>query len=60
MTTAPLLTSPERDQAKPLSAIPQPVAEKKRIVSIDVLCGFALLGILPMKHSILFDDQRDL
>lgn len=27
---------------------PQPVAEKDRIVSIDVLRGFALLGILPM------------
>jgi len=27
---------------------PQPVAEKERIVSIDVLRGFALLGILPM------------
>jgi len=26
----------------------QPVAEKERIVSIDVLRGFALLGILPM------------
>jgi len=28
--------------------MPQPVAEKERIVSIDVLRGFALLGILPM------------
>jgi uncharacterized protein len=27
---------------------PQPVAEKERILSIDVLRGFALLGILPM------------
>src|SRR5579863_693877 len=27
---------------------PQPVAEKERIVSIDVLRGFALLAILPM------------
>ena len=27
---------------------PQPVAEKERIVSLDVLRGFALLGILPM------------
>jgi uncharacterized membrane protein YeiB len=26
----------------------QPIAEKERIVSIDVLRGFALLGILPM------------
>jgi uncharacterized protein len=26
----------------------QPVGEKERIVSIDVLRGFALLGILPM------------
>ena len=27
---------------------PQPVAEKERIVSLDVLRGFALLGVLPM------------
>ena len=27
---------------------PQPVAEKERIVTLDVLRGFALLGILPM------------
>ena len=31
-----------------IAAIPQPVAENQRIVSIDVLRGFALLGILPM------------
>jgi uncharacterized protein len=31
-----------------VSESPQPVAEKERIVSIDVLRGFALLGILPM------------
>jgi uncharacterized protein len=33
---------------KTLSSKPQPVNEKQRIVSIDVLRGFALLGILPM------------
>jgi uncharacterized protein len=31
-----------------VSESPQPIAEKERIVSIDVLRGFALLGILPM------------
>jgi uncharacterized protein len=31
-----------------LTQAPQPVAEKQRIVSIDVLRGFALLGILVM------------
>lgn len=31
-----------------MAAIPQPVTEKERIVSIDALRGFALLGILPM------------
>ena len=29
----------------------RPVAEKERIVSIDVLRGFALLGILPMNNQ---------
>src|SRR5208283_3588923 len=32
----------------PATSIPQPVADKERIVSIDVLRGFALLGILAM------------
>lgn len=31
-----------------LATVPQPIGEKKRIVSIDVLRGFAVLGILPM------------
>jgi uncharacterized protein len=31
-----------------IATIAQPVTEKERIVSIDVLRGFALLGILPM------------
>jgi uncharacterized protein len=50
MTTAPVLTLPERDQTPVprVSSVPQPLAEKERIVSIDVLRGFALLGILPM------------
>lgn len=39
------LPQPGREQAKPS---PQPVTDKERIVSIDVLRGFALLGILPM------------
>jgi len=49
MSTTAVLTSPSLDQAsKPPIAVPQPVGEKERIVSIDVLRGFALLGILPM------------
>src|SRR5580692_13159976 len=50
MASAPVLTEPSREQAyQPRSAVtPQPVGEKERIVSIDVLRGFALLGILPM------------
>ena len=39
--------SPEVGQQRG-NVSPQPVAEKERIVSIDVLRGFALLGILPM------------
>jgi uncharacterized protein len=39
---------PNRTNPRQISTIPQPVAEKERIVSIDVLRGFALLGILPM------------
>ncbi len=38
----------DRTGAQRLTTVPQPVAEKERIVSIDVLRGFALLGILPM------------
>lgn len=37
----------EFDSAQP-GAVLQPVGENQRIVSIDVLRGFALLGILPM------------
>lgn len=50
MSTTAVLTSPTLDQATkaPIAIVPQPVAEKERIVSIDVLRGFALLGILPM------------
>jgi uncharacterized protein len=50
MATIPLVMSPSAHQArKPQIAVaPQPVGEKERIVSIDVLRGFALLGILPM------------
>jgi len=32
----------------PLDRSPRPIKEKERIVTIDVLRGFALLGILPM------------
>jgi len=39
---------PNRTNQRQISKMPQPVAEKERIVSIDVLRGFALLGILPM------------
>src|SRR6202451_4527412 len=38
----------DRTKQPPSAVIPQPVGEKERIVSIDVLRGFALLGILPM------------
>jgi uncharacterized protein len=40
-------TRAELMQAK-APAVSEPVTEKERIVSIDVLRGFALLGILPM------------
>jgi uncharacterized membrane protein len=40
-------SSPDRGR-EPISQSPQPVTEKERVVSIDVLRGFALLGILPM------------
>lgn len=39
---------PDRTDKQRFTSIPQPVTEKERIVSIDVLRGFALLGILPM------------
>jgi len=39
---------PDRTNHRQISKMPQPVAEKERIASIDVLRGFALLGILPM------------
>ena len=39
---------PNRTNQRQIFKMPQPVAEKERIVSIDVLRGFALLGILPM------------
>ncbi len=59
MTTTPVLTSLSLEQAsKPIVVIPQPVGEKERIISIDVLRGFALLGILPMNISVFLDDQR--
>jgi uncharacterized protein len=38
----------DRPKQLPSAVSPQPVTEKERIVSIDVLRGFALLGILPM------------
>jgi uncharacterized membrane protein YeiB len=54
MATLPLVNSPSTNQVhKPRIAVTlQPVGEKDRIVSIDVLRGFAFLGILPMwlKH----------
>ena len=40
-------SSPEVSHAE-VERKPQPVTERERIVSIDVLRGFALLGILPM------------
>ena len=55
MASAPVLTEPvptessrERTHKLPTTAAAQPLSEKERIVSIDVLRGFALLGILPM------------
>jgi len=50
MATIPVLTSPSTTRVldSQIAASPQPVGEKERIVSIDVLRGFALLGILPM------------
>jgi uncharacterized protein len=50
MATTPVLTPPTstRTNESSIAAIPQPVTERERIVSIDVLRGFALLGILPM------------
>jgi uncharacterized protein len=50
MTSTPVLTQLRSDRinGRQATAIPQPVTEKERIVSIDVLRGFALLGILPM------------
>jgi uncharacterized protein len=47
-TPAPTASLQERKYTRPMAPAPQPVAEKERIVSIDVLRGFALLGILPM------------
>jgi uncharacterized protein len=49
MVSTPVLTkSHDPLNHTTIAAIPQPVAENQRIVSIDVLRGFALLGILPM------------
>lgn len=48
MDSALLLQSPTSKSSKVYSYSPQPVTERERIVSIDVLRGFALLGILPM------------
>jgi uncharacterized protein len=50
MSSISVLKEPESGRtSRPQAAtVPQPVAEKERIVSIDVLRGFALLGILPM------------
>jgi hypothetical protein len=42
----------------PADGSAQPIGERERIVSIDVLRGFAQLGILPNEHSVFFDDQR--
>lgn len=39
-------SSPSKIEHSPQA--PQPVAEKERIITLDVLRGFALLGILPM------------
>lgn len=50
MTISPVLTAvpSKRMKASAVATVPEPVTEKERIVSIDVLRGFALLGILPM------------
>jgi uncharacterized protein len=50
MARTPVLTQPpfERTNQPQVATLPQPVAEQERIVNIDVLRGFALLGILPM------------
>lgn len=50
MAKTPVLTELpfERRNQPRVATLPLPVAEKERIVSIDVLRGFALLGILPM------------
>src|SRR5580698_1598737 len=49
MTSTRTLTARSDQTHSPrIVDIAQPVAEKERIVSIDVLRGFALLGILPM------------
>jgi uncharacterized protein len=50
MARTRVLTEPpfERTNQPQVATLPQPVAEQERIVSIDVLRGFALLGILPM------------
>jgi uncharacterized protein len=50
MASASVLTEPSRERTDKLQATPaaQPLSERERIVSIDVLRGFALLGILPM------------
>lgn len=50
MTTPALPSEPVLDSAtiSRSPAVAQPVTEKERIVSIDVLRGFALLGILAM------------
>ena len=50
MTSTPVLTELPCNRANEsrMAISPQPVTEKERIVSIDVLRGLALLGILPM------------
>lgn len=50
MASTPVLTEvpSKRTNESRIATIPQPLAEKERIVSIDALRGFALLGILPM------------
>ena len=50
MTSTPVLTDLPCNRANEsrMAISPQPVTEKERIVSIDVLRGFALLCILPM------------
>jgi uncharacterized protein len=50
MSSISVLKEPQTNRTNPRQTgeMPQPVTEKERIVSIDVLRGFALLGILPM------------